>query len=80
MNQKSLLNLPKGEESLGSTYLLMKSWIMSSESLKSEELLLLACLWTFAKVSLKSSFHQTDFLTSKFCMKYLDDREDIRFA
>ena len=67
-----------GDTALGSTYLLMKSCMISSESLKSEALLSLACLWTFPKVSLKSSIHQIDFLTSKLLVQYLDGQACTR--
>jgi hypothetical protein len=45
-------------------YLLMKSWRISSESLKSVDSWLLACLWTLERVSLKSSNHQIKRLKS----------------
>jgi len=59
-----------GEAALGSTYLLTKSWRMSSESLKSDYLLSLACLCTLPKVSFKSSFHQTTRFTSTSHQEY----------
>lgn len=58
-----------GDFALGSTYLLMKSWRISSESLKSLAWWLLACLWTFPKVSLKSSCHHINFLKSLLIKK-----------
>ena len=81
VHHKKIFSFPFiGEAALGSTYLLMKSWRTSSESLKSLSLLSLACLWTFLKVSLKSSSHQIDFLTSNFQEKYLDDQACINFV
>ena len=63
--QMSLRVGSMGDFALGSTYLSMKSCRISSESLKSDDLLSLACLCTLAMVSLKSSCHQMLFLTSK---------------
>ena len=63
--QMSLRVGSMGDLELGSTYLSMKSCKSSSESLKSDDLLSLACLYTLEQVSLKSSCHQMLFLTSK---------------
>lgn len=60
----SEVNFFIGDFAPGSTYLSMKSCKMSSESLKSLAWWLLACLWIFPKVSLKSSCHQINFLKS----------------
>lgn len=61
-----LVKLCMGDLSLGSTYLLMKSCKSNSESLKSLAWWLLACLYTFWRVSFKSSWNQIDFLMSEF--------------
>lgn len=69
-----------GDSALGSMYLLMKFWMISSESLKSELWLLLAWRWTELRVYSKSASHHTYLFKSKSYYKYLDDPKDIRSA
>lgn len=79
-SDSSEVNLPMGDLADGSTYLLMKSWRMSSESLKSLAWWLLACLEILPKVSLKSSENQMNFLKSALLNTYLRVGTSIRFA
>ena len=69
-----------GDSALGSTYLLMKFWTTSSESLKSELSLLFAWRWTAFRVSFKSAYHHTNLFTSTLLYTYLGDRANTRSA
>ncbi len=80
MNQANFVWCAMGDWTFGSTYLSIKSWRMISESEKSEAELLLACLCTLLKVSLKSWVHQTNFFTSNSTITYRDGRGDTRSA